>query len=183
MLKWITRFSLLTLMFSQLLLINAFAQNGEVVAVKEQNLQEVTAGPVFSPKLANEGAAADKGEILKVEETASSVPTARTVVSDGKTYQVVQALGQYKTTAFTPEEEGNHITATGVKPKLNHTVATDWTYIPAGTKILVGDSDIVYTVEDTGVKGKVVDLFLATNKEAYTYGVQYKDIFIVQEVQ
>ncbi len=80
-------------------------------------------------------------------------------------------------------EKGNGITATGVKPTLNNTVSADWTQIPAGTKILIGDSDIVYTVEDTGVKGKVVDIFLATNKEAIKYGVQYKTIFVLEEVK
>lgn len=179
MMKSITKIFIASVIAMQIFGINAFAGNNEVIEARKQELIDAGTGPAFSPKIANDGKENDdKKDVLKVE----SSKDAREVKSNGKTYKVTQSLGQYKTTAFTPEEEGNYITASGIKPTLNNTVSTDWSYIKPGTKILIGNSDVVYTVEDNGVKGKVVDIFLATNAEADRYGVQYKDIYIVEEV-
>lgn len=184
MIKSLAKIFISTMVLIQIFSINAFAGNNEVVAARIQDAIDSTTGPAFAIKTDEESSLSgtksglgDKGDVLQAESKV------RTVKVGDKIYRVSAELGQYKTTAYTPEEKGNNITATGVKPSLNHTVSADWSYIPAGTKILIGESDIVYTVEDTGVKGKVVDIFLATNKEAKVYGVQYKDIFILEEVK
>lgn len=167
MIKNIFKMIVVFAILSGLFIFNSFADTVTKVNVSAKEQDYSDAGPGVA--LIN----ADK----KSEEIV------RIVTKGDKRYKVVSSFGTYKTTAFTPEEAGNHTTATGVKPSLNHTVATDWSYIPAGTKILIGDSDIVYTVEDTGVKGNVVDIFLATNKEARKYGVKYKEIFLLEEIK
>ena len=177
MIKSLAKIFVAGIMVVQIFGINAFAGNNEVLAAREQAKIDASTGPAFAVEKETKLDANLSTEVKK-EDT-----KVRTVTSNGKTYRVSKELGQFKTTAFTPMEKGNGITATRVKPTLNNTVSADWTQIPAGTKILIGDSDIVYTVEDTGVKGKVVDIFLATNREAIKYGVQYKTIFVLEEVK
>lgn len=102
--------------------------------------------------------------------------------SDGKTYKKTQNLGAFRVVSYcdsTPEKP--RYTAGGTIPKANHTISTDWSILPKGTKIMIGESDIVYTVEDTGVKGKIIDIFQSTLAEARAYGEKKFDIYIVEE--
>ena len=61
-----------------------------------------------------------------------------------------EQIGTFRVTAYTNYTRSgkykNIPTAKGMMPKANHTVATNWEEIPAGSKIMIGDSDIVYTV-------------------------------------
>lgn len=161
---------LFTLILLQVSTTNVFASS-RVIQVRKNNVNIVNNENQRTPL-----------DAIREKEREKEEEAKKIITIGDKKYKIIANLGEYKTTAFTPEEKGNHITASGVKPKLNHTVATDWKVIPKGSKLLVGDSEIVYTVEDNGVKGKVVDIFLATNKEAYKYGVKYKEIFLIEEV-
>lgn len=40
----------------------------------------------------------------------------------------------------------------------------------------------VYVAEDIGgaIKGKIIDLFYGTEEESNTYGVQYKEVYILE---
>lgn len=104
--------------------------------------------------------------------------------TNGKSYRRSQNLGAFRVVSYcdsTPEKP--RYTAGGTIPKANHTVSTDWSVLPKGTKIMIGDSNIVYTVEDTGVKGRIVDIFQSTLAEARAYGEKRFDIYIVEEIQ
>jgi len=92
-------------------------------------------------------------------------------------------IGKFKTTGYNDSTELNpQKTASGVLPKAAHTVAADWAVLPPGTKIRLGDSPIVYTVEDKGsaVRGNTVDIFYASYSEALAHGVQYFDVYLIE---
>lgn len=86
-------------------------------------------------------------------------------------------LGNFKTTGYSNPD--GSASADGTMPRAQHTVSTDWNVLPPGTRIRFGDSDIVYTVEDTGVRGNMVDVYYWTHSEAWNHGVQYKDVYLV----
>lgn len=123
-----------------------------------------------TPSAESAGAAASSADIVKA--------------TNGKSYKRSQNLGAFRVVSYcdsTPEKP--RYTAGGTIPKANHTVSTDWKVLPKGTKIMIGDSNIVYTVEDTGVKGRIIDIFQSTLAEARAYGEKRFDIYIVEEVQ
>ena len=70
-------------------------------------------------------------------------------------------------------------TATGTKPKANHTVSVDTSIIPYGTELLINGQ--VYVAEDCGdgIKGKKIDIFFDTHQEALEFGVKYAKVFEV----
>ncbi len=87
-------------------------------------------------------------------------------------------LGRFKTTGY--YNSSGNASADGTMPRVRHTVSTDWSVIPPGTRIRFGDSDIVYTVEDTGVHGMMVDVYYETYSQAMSHGLQYKDVYLVE---
>ena len=102
-------------------------------------------------------------------QTAAPLPAVRNEIS----------LGVFKTTGFTnPRGERS---ADGSVPQVGRTVAADWSVLPRGSKIRFAGSDTVYIVEDTGVLGQVVDVYYANNSEAWSHGVQYREVFLVLE--
>ena len=111
--------------------------------------------------------------------------------SDDKEKEVLQegnwkSLGEFKLTAYCPCAKCNGSsnagkTATGVKPTANHTIAVDRKVIPLGSKIRIGDSDIVYVAEDTGVRGNHIDIFHDTHSQALDFGVARREVFILTE--
>ena len=89
------------------------------------------------------------------------------------------SLGVFKTTGFTnPRGERS---ADGSVPQVGRTVAADWSVLPRGSKIRFAGSDTIYIVEDTGVRGQVVDVYYANNSEAWAHGVQYREVFLILE--
>ena len=93
-------------------------------------------------------------------------------------------IGRFKTTGYNDSTELKpQKTASGVLPKAEHTVAADWSVLPPGTKIRIGESPIVYTVEDKGsaVKGNTVDIFYANYSQALAHGVQYFDVYLIEQ--
>ena len=86
-------------------------------------------------------------------------------------------LGNFTTTGYSNPD--GSASADGTMPRARHTVSTDWKVLPPGTRIRFGDSDIIYTVEDTGVHGNWVDVYYPTHSEAWSHGLQYKDVYLV----
>lgn len=95
------------------------------------------------------------------------------------------SLGVFKLTAYCPCYECSRgygdSTATGVKAKPNHTIAVDPKVISYGTKIYINGT--IYTAEDCGgsVKGKTIDIYFKTHKETINFGVQYAEVYIVED--
>ncbi len=107
----------------------------------------------------------------KIVETDAMAPSGDIVVQG-------TLLGSFKTTGYS-NPDGN-ASADGSMPRAGHTVATDWSVIPRGSKLRFGGSNLIYTVEDTGVHGAVVDVYYGSNAEASAHGVQYQDVYLIR---
>ncbi len=75
---------------------------------------------------------------------------------------------------------GSGLTASGKRPRANHTIAADTRLYPFGTQLMI--NGIIYTVEDTGgsVKGNTVDIYVDNHSEAVSYGTHYADVYLVK---
>lgn len=62
------------------------------------------------------------------------------------------------------------ITASGTKVKQGRTCAADLSIFSIGTKLLINGH--IYTVEDTGVKGRVIDVYFNSHQEALQWGMR-----------
>ena len=65
--------------------------------------------------------------------------------------------------------------ASGVQPKVNHTVATG--SLPFGTRLMIDGQE--YVVEDRGVGDFEIDIFVASHEEALQRGLYYTDVYII----
>ena len=95
-----------------------------------------------------------------------------------------ELIGVFKTTAYCLDDKNVPkrkvpITATGTTPTVGRTVGTNWSVIPAGTRIMIGDSNTIYTVEDTGNVTNTVDIFMSSYNECIQYGVKYLKVYRV----
>lgn len=95
-----------------------------------------------------------------------------------------QYFGKYKITYYCPCRKccGKYTrTASGTKPKAGRTISVDPKKIKLGSKIKIGNK--IYIAEDTGgaIKGKKIDIFVRTHKEALRKGVKYKKVYLIQK--
>lgn len=69
-----------------------------------------------------------------------------------------------------------HPTASGRMPRANRTIAVDRRLIKLGTKVQIGNK--MYVAEDTGgaIKGKRIDIYYSSHRQARRHGVKYKTI-------
>lgn len=95
-------------------------------------------------------------------------------------------LGEFKITAYCPctkccGQWANGITSTGVTAQANRTIAVDSSVIPYGTRVLIDGNE--YVAEDCGgaIKGKRIDIYFDTHKEALQWGVKYKNVYVMGE--
>lgn len=91
---------------------------------------------------------------------------------------------QFKTTAYCACRKccgkwANGKTATGTTPTQGRTIAVDKREIPLGTHVLI--DGVEYIAEDTGVRGKHIDIFFNSHSEALKYGVKYVEVEIKEE--
>ena len=107
--------------------------------------------------------------VIESPETAVPLPPVRNE----------RSLGTFKTTGYS-NPNGTRC-ADGSVPKAAHTVASDWGVLPRGSKIRFAGSDTIYTVEDNGVHGQIVDVYYATTAEAWAHGVQYREVYLILE--
>ena len=66
-------------------------------------------------------------------------------------------------------------TASGVMPTPNHTVACE---LPFGTRLLIGGQE--YVVEDRGVSGMWVDVFVTDHQEALNRGLYQTEVYVIE---
>lgn len=89
-------------------------------------------------------------------------------------------LGTFKLTFYCPcrkcSGKWGHQTASGAKCTEGRTVAVDRRVIPLGTEIRIGGH--VYVAEDTGVRGRTIDIFMEDHGACLDNGVQYSEIYI-----
>lgn len=67
-------------------------------------------------------------------------------------------------------------TASGTTPTSGRTVAMSG--LAFGTQIRIGDE--IYQVEDRGVSGNQVDIFVNSHEEALSRGMHYEDVWIIE---
>lgn len=67
-----------------------------------------------------------------------------------------------------------HNTASGRRPRANHTIAVDRRVIPLGTRVMIDKR--IYVAEDTGVRGRVIDIYYNSHRAASRHGVKYKTV-------
>lgn len=94
-------------------------------------------------------------------------------------------LGEFVITAYCPckiccGSYANGITASGKKAKANHTIAVDKSVISLGTKVVIDGKE--YVADDTGgaIKGKRIDIFCASHKEALQWGRKTKTVYLAK---
>ena len=92
-------------------------------------------------------------------------------------------LGQFKLTAYCPcyqcSEGWGRMTSSGHLAQERHTIATDPSVIPEGTKVEI--NGVVYTAEDIGggVRGNHIDIFYESHEECLQFGVRYAEVYKV----
>jgi 3D (Asp-Asp-Asp) domain-containing protein len=95
------------------------------------------------------------------------------------------SLGTYVITAYCTCRvccgiySGMNRTSSGTVPTSNRTLAVDTNLIAFGTKLVINGQ--VYVAEDRGgaIKGKHIDMFFYTHKEACNWGKQYHEVFLL----
>ena len=100
---------------------------------------------------------------------------------------VLHSLGRFKFTAYCKcrkccgKWSAIGKTASGTIPTQGRTIAVDKTVIPLGTNVIIGGHE--YTAEDTGgaIKGNRIDVYFDSHQEAFNFGVQYNEVFIIKK--
>ena len=67
------------------------------------------------------------------------------------------------------------ITASGKRAKQGQTIAADLSVYPMGTKLFINGK--TYIVEDTGVKGNVIDIYFESHADAVKFGAVKADVY------
>lgn len=95
-----------------------------------------------------------------------------------------KSLGKFVITAYCTCKiccgvySGRNRTASGTVPTTNRTLAVDTNVIPFGTRLVIDGQ--IYVAEDRGgaIKGKRIDMFFYTHKEALRWGRRTKEVFL-----
>lgn len=94
-------------------------------------------------------------------------------------------IGNCKITCYTPdpaENGGWSVTATGESLSANvwKAVAVDPSVIPLGSTVYIEGLG-TFTAKDTGgaIKGNRIDLLVGSKSEAYSIGVQYRNVYVL----
>ena len=97
-----------------------------------------------------------------------------------------KSLGKYVITAYCTCRiccgvySGGNRTASGTVPTTNRTIAVDTSVIPFGTKVVINGQ--IYVAEDRGgaIKGKRIDMFFYTHKEALKWGRRTMEVYLAE---
>lgn len=97
-----------------------------------------------------------------------------------------KSLGKFVITAYCTCRiccgvySGGNRTASGTVPTTNRTIAVDTSVIPFGTRVVINGQ--VYVAEDRGgaIKGKRIDMFFYTHKEALRWGRRTMEVYLAE---
>ncbi|WP_027632527.1 G5 and 3D domain-containing protein [Clostridium hydrogeniformans] len=138
-------------------------------------------GKEVSRKVVSENVTKEPVDKIVLQGTLSTLSLSR---GGGDQVAYKKSMKVKATAYYNSGSNGNHITATGTKPKRNpggySTIAVDPRIIPLGTKVWVEGYGYAIA-EDTGgaIKGDKIDLFFNTSSEVYTWGVKYVNVYII----
>jgi 3D (Asp-Asp-Asp) domain-containing protein len=91
-----------------------------------------------------------------------------------------------RTTAYTHTEPGGIKNAIGTRLRFGgkeYSAASDWSWLPLGTRFRMIDNGRIYVIEDYGsalVNRKTVDLYMPTRRMMNAWGVRHKEIEIIE---
>ncbi|RYD78549.1 MAG: hypothetical protein EOP84_14130 [Verrucomicrobiaceae bacterium] len=116
-------------------------------------------------------------------------PTGREVVrrqpKPGKRVKVVERM-TVRTTAYTHTEAGGRKNAIGGRLRFGgdtSSAASDWSWLPLGTRFRLAETGRIYVIEDYGsalVGKKTVDLYMPTRRSMNAWGVKNVEIEILE---
>ena len=91
-----------------------------------------------------------------------------------------------RTTAYTHTEPGGRNNAIGTRLRFGgatYSAASDWSWMPLGTRFYMPCTDHTYVIEDYGsalVGRKTIDLYMPTRKLMNHWGMRHVDIEILE---
>ncbi len=91
-----------------------------------------------------------------------------------------------RTTAYTHTEAGGRNNAIGTRLRFGgeeHSAASDWSWMPLGTRFRMVETGKIYVIEDYGsalVGRQTVDLYMPTRRMMRDWGVRYVNIEILE---
>lgn len=92
-------------------------------------------------------------------------------------------IGTFKLTFYCPCSKccgkSDGITATGTRATEGRTVAVDPSVLPFGSRVVINGHE--YIVEDSGVSGNTIDIYVDNHQRALEYGVQYATVYLRKE--
>lgn len=135
---------------------------------------------------------ADGGDVSDTDSGDDSADSNDTKAKGGKKGKPVYAeshgksLGKFVITAYCTCRvccgvySGGNRTASGTVPTSNRTIAVDTNVIPFKTKVVINGQ--VYVAEDRGgaIKGKRIDMFFMTHKEALKWGRKTMEVYLAK---
>lgn len=119
---------------------------------------------------------------LRMESAPLTNESGEAIDFDGNVLSYSKKLDMIAT-AYCFDSSPNDTTASGVVPYIG-TVAMDLSVLPLGTKVYVtsADGSWVYgysVVEDTGVRGRIIDLFMDTYDECINFGARNCVVYVL----
>lgn len=150
----------------------------EVVAAEEEAVEEVveTTDDVTSEPEPLEGGDGEAEEANSEELEESSDPVAESVNAEPSMHLWgVCTLTFYCGGPCCCGQWAGSPTASGVMPTPNHTVACG--DLPFGTRLMIEGQE--YVVEDRGVSGMWVDIFVSSHEEALQRGMYQAEVYII----
>lgn len=91
-----------------------------------------------------------------------------------------ESAGTYTITYYCPcrkcSGKYGYQTASGARCTEGRTIAVDRRVIPLGTRVMIDGHE--YIAEDTGVRGKWIDVFMEPHSECLKNGMKKKEVFI-----
>jgi len=88
-----------------------------------------------------------------------------------------------RTTAYHHSEPGGRVNGVGGRLAPRHSAASDWSWLPAGTRFRILETGEDYIIEDYGsalVGRQTIDLYKITRREMNAWGVRHVQIKILE---
>jgi 3D (Asp-Asp-Asp) domain-containing protein len=91
-----------------------------------------------------------------------------------------------RTTAYTHTEPGGRNNAIGTRLRFGgseHSAASDWSWMPLGTRFRMVETGKIFVIEDYGsalVGRQTVDLYMPTRRMMRNWGVRHVEIEIIE---
>ncbi len=88
-----------------------------------------------------------------------------------------------RTTAYHHSEPGGRANGIGGRLSAAHSAASDWSWMPVGTRFRIIETGEDFVIEDYGsalVGKKTIDIYKSTRREMNAWGVRHVDIEIIE---